>query len=55
MARDSFIKLIVLENLFMARKAIPIIAFPRVQTIYIYIYIYIHVCLCHLREYALYT
>ena len=48
MARDSFIKLIVLENLFMARRAIPIIAFPRV-------YIYTHVCLCHLREYALYT
>ena len=26
---------------FMARRAIPMIAFPRVRTIYIYIYIYI--------------
>ena len=39
--------------IIMARRAIPMIAFPRVRTIYIYIYIYIF--LCHLREYALYT
>ena len=42
---------------FMARRAIPMIAFPRVRCmfIYIYIYIYIYICLCHLREYGLYT
>ena len=32
--------------------AIPMIAFPRVRSIYIYIYI--HIFLCHLHEYALY-
>ena len=30
-------------GLFMARRAIPMIAFPRVRTIYIYIYIYIFI------------
>ena len=34
-------------HVFMARRAITMIAFPRVRTIYIYIF------LCHLREYAL--
>ena len=29
--------------IFMAHKAIPIIPFPQVRTIYIYIYIYIHI------------
>ena len=41
------------ELVIMARRAIPMIAFPRVRTIIIYNYIYIF--LCHLREYALYT
>ena len=36
----------------MAHRAIPMIAFPRVRTIYIYnIYIYNYSCV-HLREYA---
>ena len=36
----------------MARRDIPMIAFPRVRTIYIYIYIiiYIYVCLCPLAQ-----
>ena len=38
----------------MARRAIPMIAFHGVESIYIYIYIYIYSCV-HLREYALYT
>ena len=36
--------------IIMARRAIPMIAFPRARTIYIYIYSCVH-----LREYALYT
>ena len=35
----------------MARRAISMIAFSRVRTLYKLYYI----CLCHLREYALYT
>ena len=37
--------------IFMARRAIPMIAFHGVESIYIYIFIF----LCHLLEYALYT
>ena len=37
--------------IFMLRRAILMIAFPRVKTIYIYIIIF----LCHLRKYELYT
>ena len=44
--------LLPLPKVFMARRAIPMIAFPQVRTIYMYIYIYI---LVSLREYALYT
>ena len=47
------ITLITQNTFFMAHRAIPMIAFPQVRTIYIYIYIFIF--LCHLREYALYT
>ena len=36
--------------IFMVRRAILMIAFPRVRTVYIYIYSCVH-----LREYALYT
>ena len=44
------------ETIFMARRAIPMIAFPRVRTIYNYIYIYLYLySTVHLREYALYT
>ena len=39
------------KTIFMARRAIPMIAFPRVRCMFIYIIL----CLCHLREYALYT
>ena len=39
-------RITVYNTTFMARRAIPMIAFPRVRTIYIYIY------LCHLREYT---
>ena len=42
-------------NIFMARRAIPMIAFPLVRTIYIINIInYLYSCV-HLREYALYT
>ena len=40
---------IIMIIIFMARKAIPIIAFHGVESIYIYIF------LCHLCDYALYT
>ena len=36
--------------IFMARRAIPMIAFPRVRTIYIYIYMFVAT-----YEYELYT
>ena len=40
---------------FIARRAIPMIAFHGVESIYIYIYkLYIFSCV-HLREHALYT
>ena len=35
----------LIESVFMARRGIPMIAFPRVRTIYMYIYIYILVSL----------
>ena len=38
------------NKIIMARRAIPMIAFPRVRTIYIYLYSTVH-----LRECALYT
>ena len=38
-------------RIIMAHRAIPMIAFPRVRSMFIYIFIF----LCHLREYALYT
>ena len=41
------------RTIFMARRAIPMIAFPQVRTIYIYIFFFFF--LCPLREYALYT
>ena len=31
----------------MARRVIPMIAFPRVRTIYIYIYLYLYVCVTY--------
>ena len=40
-------------TIFMAHRAIPIIAFPQVRTIYIYIYIY--VCATCMSIYALYA
>ena len=39
-----------LAIIFMARRAIPMIAFPRVRCMFIYIFSCVH-----LREYALYT
>ena len=41
--------IILIILIIMARRAIPMIAFPRVRTIYIYIFSCVH-----LREYALY-
>ena len=34
------------SGFFMARRAIPMIAFPRVRCMFIYIYIYIYIYIC---------
>ena len=48
---------LTLAFLFGFKFAIPMIAFPRLQTtyMYIYIYIYIYVCIFVCVPYALYT
>ena len=49
---DKYMHAFILCIIFiMARRAIPMIAFPRVRCMFIYIFFF----LCHLREYALYT